>query len=98
MATAAKIRVLLGEEIDLAILDISMPRMTGLQAAAELHRRRPGLRVLMLSIPTGRFTDKAGAACVRLSKELTGASCWCCCGRSSGCFGSPVFSGVCRSK
>jgi len=42
----------LGEEIeiDLTILDVSMPRMTGLQAAAELHRRRPELRILMLSM------------------------------------------------
>jgi len=37
-------------EVDLAILDISMPRMTGLQAAAELTRRRPDLRVLILSM------------------------------------------------
>lgn len=36
--------------IDLAILDVSMPRMTGLQAATELHRRRPELRILMLSM------------------------------------------------
>ena len=27
-----------------------MPRMTGLQAARELHRRRPELRVLILSM------------------------------------------------
>jgi DNA-binding NarL/FixJ family response regulator len=37
-------------DIDLAILDISMPRLTGLQAARELHRRRPELRILMLSM------------------------------------------------
>jgi DNA-binding NarL/FixJ family response regulator len=37
-------------EIDLTVLDVSMPRMTGLQAAAELHRRRPELRILMLSM------------------------------------------------
>ena len=37
-------------EVDLAILDISMPRMTGLQAARELHRRRPEFRLLMLSM------------------------------------------------
>ena len=36
--------------IDLAVLDISMPRMTGLQAAAELHRRAPHVRTLMLSM------------------------------------------------
>ena len=35
---------------DLAILDISMPRMTGLQAAREITRRRPEVRVLMLSM------------------------------------------------
>jgi DNA-binding NarL/FixJ family response regulator len=40
----------LAGEIDLTILDVSMPRMTGLQAAAELHRRRPELRILMLSM------------------------------------------------
>jgi DNA-binding NarL/FixJ family response regulator len=37
-------------ELELAILDVSMPRMTGLQAAAELSRRRPDVRVLMLSM------------------------------------------------
>ena len=37
-------------EVDLAILDVSMPRMTGLQAARELSRRRPDLRILMLSM------------------------------------------------
>ncbi len=36
--------------LDLAILDVSMPRMTGLQAVAELRRRRPELRVLILSM------------------------------------------------
>jgi DNA-binding NarL/FixJ family response regulator len=36
--------------LDLAILDVSMPRMTGLQAAAELTAQHPALRVLMLSM------------------------------------------------
>jgi DNA-binding NarL/FixJ family response regulator len=40
----------LDERIDLAILDISMPRKTGLQAARELSRRRPELRTLVLSM------------------------------------------------
>ena len=40
----------LKEDADLAILDVSMPRMTGIQAAAELHKRKPELRVLMLSM------------------------------------------------
>ena len=38
------------EEVDLAILDISMPRMTGLQAARELQQRRPDVHVLILSM------------------------------------------------
>ena len=37
-------------EIDLAILDISMPRKTGLQAAREITHRKPEVRVLMLSM------------------------------------------------
>jgi DNA-binding NarL/FixJ family response regulator len=40
----------LAGNVDLAILDISMPRMTGLQAARELAQRRPELRVLLLSM------------------------------------------------
>ena len=40
----------LAEDVDLAILDIAMPRMTGLHTARELHRRRPELRILMLSM------------------------------------------------
>jgi DNA-binding NarL/FixJ family response regulator len=35
---------------DLAILDISMPRLTGLQAAREIARRAPSVRTLMLSM------------------------------------------------
>jgi DNA-binding NarL/FixJ family response regulator len=37
-------------DVDLAILDVSMPRMTGLQAAAEIQRRHPDVRLLMLSM------------------------------------------------
>jgi DNA-binding NarL/FixJ family response regulator len=37
-------------DIDLAVLDVSMPRMTGLQAAAELARAAPDVKVLMLSM------------------------------------------------
>ena len=40
----------LEDDIDLAVMDIAMPRMTGLHAARELHRRRPKLRILMLSM------------------------------------------------
>lgn len=41
---------LAGGDIDLAILDVAMPRMTGLQAAREINRRAPDLPILMLSM------------------------------------------------
>jgi DNA-binding NarL/FixJ family response regulator len=44
------VRRALQDDVDLAILDISMPRKTGLQAARELGRGRPELRILMLSM------------------------------------------------
>ena len=40
----------LREDVHLAILDVSMPRMTGIQAAAELQKRKPELKTLMLSM------------------------------------------------
>jgi DNA-binding NarL/FixJ family response regulator len=40
----------LEHDVDLVILDVSMPWMTGIQAAAELHRRRPEIKVVMLSM------------------------------------------------
>jgi DNA-binding NarL/FixJ family response regulator len=38
------------QPVDLAVLDVAMPRMTGLQAAAELTRQVPTIRVLILSM------------------------------------------------
>ncbi|AQA11680.1 response regulator transcription factor [Streptomyces samsunensis] len=38
------------QEIDLAVLDIAMPRLTGLQATRELAALKPGLRILMLTM------------------------------------------------
>jgi DNA-binding NarL/FixJ family response regulator len=40
----------LAQDVDLAVLDVAMPRRGGLHAARELTRRRPALRVLMLSM------------------------------------------------
>jgi DNA-binding NarL/FixJ family response regulator len=37
-------------DVHLAILDVGMPRMTGLQAVRELGRRKPELRTLILSM------------------------------------------------
>ena len=47
---AEAVKTALAERVDLAVLDVSMPRMTGLQAALELSRREPNMRVLMLSM------------------------------------------------
>jgi DNA-binding NarL/FixJ family response regulator len=40
----------LAGDVDLAVLDISMPRLTGLQAARQLTDRAPDVRVLILSM------------------------------------------------
>ena len=44
------VELAMAEDVHLAILDISMPRTTGLQAAREITRRKPEVRVLMLSM------------------------------------------------
>jgi DNA-binding NarL/FixJ family response regulator len=67
------LKIALAEELDLAVLDVSMPRLTGLQVAAELHRRRPELRTLMLSVHDNEqyFFEalKAGASGYVLKSE-----------------------------
>ena len=40
----------LAEDVDLAVLDVSMPGLTGLQAARRLKEQRPEIRTLMLSM------------------------------------------------
>jgi DNA-binding NarL/FixJ family response regulator len=40
-------------DVDLAILDIAMPKLTGLQAVREIVPRRPDLPILMLSMHAG---------------------------------------------
>lgn len=47
---AEAVKLALNTDVELAIFDISMPRMTGLQAARELQQRRPELPVLILSM------------------------------------------------
>jgi DNA-binding NarL/FixJ family response regulator len=44
------VQCVLDTDADLAVLDISMPRKTGLAAAREITQRRPQTRVLMLSM------------------------------------------------
>lgn len=63
---AAAVDLATREQIDLVILDIAMPRMTGLQAAREISRRTPDVKILMLSMYDNEqyFLEamKAGAA------------------------------------
>lgn len=47
---AEAVQLLRQEEVDLAVLDVAMPRMTGLQAAREISRRRNSPKILMLSM------------------------------------------------
>lgn len=47
---AEAVEVALATDLELAILDVSMPRLTGLQAARELSTRKPELRLLILTM------------------------------------------------
>jgi DNA-binding NarL/FixJ family response regulator len=47
---AEAVEITRGTHVDLVVLDIAMPRMTGLQAAREIGRRREPPRMLMLSM------------------------------------------------
>jgi DNA-binding NarL/FixJ family response regulator len=47
---AEAIQRALETDLDLAVLDVSMPRLTGLQAARHLRAHRPDLKILMLSM------------------------------------------------
>jgi DNA-binding NarL/FixJ family response regulator len=47
---AEALALALAERLDLAILDVSMPKLTGLQAARRIREHRPDLQVLILSM------------------------------------------------
>ncbi|MEU6389546.1 response regulator transcription factor [Streptomyces sp. NPDC046939] len=47
---AEAVEVARTHDVDLAVMDIAMPRMTGLQATRELLALKPSLRVLMLTM------------------------------------------------
>jgi DNA-binding NarL/FixJ family response regulator len=47
---AEAVELALQDDVHLAVLDVTMPRMTGIQAARELSRRRPEVRSLILSM------------------------------------------------
>ena len=46
----AAVEAALREEPDIAILDVAMPKMTGIQATREIKQRRPNVTVLLLSM------------------------------------------------
>ncbi len=47
---AEALQLALTRELDLAVLDVSMPKLTGLQAARRIREHRPDLQVLILSM------------------------------------------------
>jgi DNA-binding NarL/FixJ family response regulator len=47
---ADAVKQALAEDVHVAILDVSMPKTTGIQAAGELHKRKPDVKLLMLSM------------------------------------------------
>ena len=47
---AEAVALALADDVNLVILDVTMPRLTGIQAARELSRRKPDLRTLILSM------------------------------------------------
>jgi len=69
----------LASELDLAILDVSMPKLTGLQAARQLIAHRPALRIVMLSMHDNEqfFEEakRAGASVACSSRPPTRT--WC---------------------
>jgi DNA-binding NarL/FixJ family response regulator len=47
---AEAVELALAHDVDLAILDVTMPRLTGIQAAGRITQAKPQLRTLMLSM------------------------------------------------
>jgi DNA-binding NarL/FixJ family response regulator len=47
---AEAVELAIADDVDLAVLDVTMPRLTGIQAARVLARRKPELRTLILSM------------------------------------------------
>jgi DNA-binding NarL/FixJ family response regulator len=44
------VRLALGEQVDIALFDIHMPRVDGIEAAGRVHAANPGLPILMLTM------------------------------------------------
>jgi DNA-binding NarL/FixJ family response regulator len=57
---AEALELAMAQPIDLAVLDVAMPRLTGLQVARHLHEHRPDTHILMLSMHDNeRFFQEA---------------------------------------
>ena len=71
---AEAVKIALEEQIDLAILDVAMPRLTGLQAAQEIRANRPDTRVLILSMYDREQYLTQALACrsIRLRAQAAG--------------------------
>ena len=70
---AAAVALLRGTPVDLVVLDIAMPRMTGLQAAREIGRRRDAPKMLMLSMHDNEqyfFSALKAGACGYVLKSV----------------------------
>jgi DNA-binding NarL/FixJ family response regulator len=67
------LKIGMSAELDLAVLDVSMPGLNGLQVATEFHKSRPELHTLMLSVHDNEqyFFEalKAGASGYVLKSE-----------------------------
>jgi DNA-binding NarL/FixJ family response regulator len=56
----------------LIVMDLSMPRMTGLEAASEILREFPKVRILLLTLYlTSQLTEKASAVGIRATMSKT---------------------------
>src|SRR5918998_4622320 len=47
---AEALQLALAHQLELAVLDVSMPKLTGLQAARRIRQQRPAMQVLILSM------------------------------------------------
>lgn len=63
---SSAVRQAVRDQVDVAVLDLSMPGMSGLQATREIVRLRPSVRVIILSMHTNegylREAMRAGAS------------------------------------
>ncbi|UAJ80972.1 response regulator transcription factor [Leifsonia sp. ZF2019] len=53
----AALDALLAEDVDLAVLDISMPALNGVEVAEVIRAQRPRTRILMVSASVQLLTD-----------------------------------------